>query len=108
MNNNEFKITSSGNCIKFLAHVLPRAKKDEISGIHGNALKIRTTAPPVEGKANKSVINILAKRLKIAKSRIKIISGETSRNKEILVSMDRTINNSLLKEFEQKLLHNDR
>ncbi len=64
-------------------HVQPKAKKDEIVGLHGEALKIRLTAPPVEGKANEALRKFLAKLLKIPKSAVKIVSGTTSRQKGV-------------------------
>ncbi len=64
-------------------YVQPKAKKDEIVGLHGEALKIRLTAPPVEGKANEALRKFLAKLLKIPKSAVKIVSGTTSRQKGV-------------------------
>ena len=66
--------------------VLPRSSRCEIAGIQGEALKIRITAPPVDGKANDECIKFLSDWLGIKKSRITIISGHTSRNKRIAVS----------------------
>ncbi len=64
-------------------YVQPKAKADEIVGPHGEALKIRLTAPPVEGKANEALRKFLAKLLKIPKSAVKIVSGTTSRQKGV-------------------------
>lgn len=66
--------------------VQPRARRNEIVELLGDgALKIRLTAPPVGGKANQALIKFLAKLLGVAKSKIEIRSGATSRNKLILV-----------------------
>ena len=62
-------------------HVQPGAKKTEIMGVHGNALKIRLSAPPVDGKANAALVEFIAARLGLAKSAIRLISGQTSRRK---------------------------
>jgi uncharacterized protein (TIGR00251 family) len=64
-------------------HVQPRAKKNEISGVHNGALKIRVTAPPVDDAANRTVIEYLAERLGIPRSRLSILSGARSRNKSL-------------------------
>lgn len=61
--------------------VTPKASKNEIIGWEGDLLKIRLTAAPEKGKANDSLIALLSKKLKIAKSRIHILKGETSRQK---------------------------
>jgi len=82
MNKAEFKITSDGILVPI--KIIPKASSDKIVGWEENALKIRITAIPEKGEANQSVIKILSKTLKIAKSNIVIVKGETSRNKIIL------------------------
>lgn len=66
-------------------HVQPGAKKTEIAGVHGEALKIRLAAPPVEGRANEALIEFLARRLRVKKSQIKLLAGETSRTKRVRI-----------------------
>jgi len=56
-----------------------------LAGRHGDALKIKLTAPPIEGAANKLCITFLAKRLELPKSSLEIVSGHTGRTKRILV-----------------------
>ncbi len=63
----------------------PGARKDEIVGQWADSLKIRVTAPPEKGKANEAIIKLLAEVLGLKKSAFKIVSGETSRDKKILV-----------------------
>jgi uncharacterized protein len=65
--------------------VQPRSSKTMIAGIHGSALKIKLTAPPVDNAANKMCIAFLAKQLKMPKSALTIISGDTSRNKRMRI-----------------------
>lgn len=65
--------------------VIPRASKNIVQGLHGDALKIRLQAPPVEGKANQALIRFIAKEWGIPKSSITILSGETGRNKRIRI-----------------------
>ena len=70
-----------GSSATLILHVQPGAKKTEIMGIHGDALKIRLSAPPVDGKANTALIEFIAAQLGLAKSAIRLISGQTSRRK---------------------------
>ena len=66
-------------------HIQPGAKKTEAAGLHGEALKIRLAAPPVDGKANAALIAFLADRLGVARAAIDILSGDTSRAKRVRV-----------------------
>ena len=61
------------------------AKKTEVAGLHGDALKIRLAAPPVDGKANAALLSFVAERLGIAKSSVSLKSGQTSRRKVLEV-----------------------
>ena len=65
--------------------VVPRASKNEISGEMDGAIKIRLQSPPVDGKANKALIDFLSELLGVSKSSVAILSGETSRNKRVHV-----------------------
>lgn len=65
------------------ARVIPKSSRNEIIG--GDVFKIKVTSPPVDGKANKAVIDLLAKQLKVPKKDIQIVSGEKSRNKKIRI-----------------------
>ncbi len=67
-------------------HIQPGAKKTEVAGLHGEALKIRLAAPPVDGKANASLISFLAAQLGVAKVAVSLLSGETSRAKRVRIS----------------------
>lgn len=64
-------------------HVQPGASKSELAGLHGDALKLRIQAPPVEGAANKAVIAFIAERLGLAKRDIKLLRGDSSRRKTV-------------------------
>jgi uncharacterized protein (TIGR00251 family) len=64
----------------------PRASRDGIDGLHGDALKVKVTAPPVEGKANKAVKKLLAEKFGLSPSQIEIIAGERSRDKVLRIS----------------------
>jgi len=66
--------------------IQPRASRDEIIGPYGEALKVRITAPPVDGKANEYLIKFIAKQFGVTRRDVKLISGETGRNKRIVIS----------------------
>lgn len=63
--------------------VQPKASKNEIVGLMEDALKIRLTAPPVDGKANEACIQFLAGLLHIPKKKVELISGQAGRHKII-------------------------
>lgn len=71
--------------LHLFVRVQPKASKDEFSEVMGDRIKLRITAPPVDGKANKHLIKYLSKVFKVAKSQITIKAGETGRNKHLLI-----------------------
>ncbi|MBU0987000.1 MAG: YggU family protein [Proteobacteria bacterium] len=71
--------------ITFKVFVQPRSSKNSIAGVHGDALKIKLKAPPVDDAANKMCIQFLAKCLNVPKSSLEIISGHHSRTKRLLL-----------------------
>jgi uncharacterized protein (TIGR00251 family) len=77
--------------------IQPRSSRNSIVGVHGDALKIALTAPPVDGKANKELIKFLAKYFKLPKSDFQIIAGESSRNKTICIKA--SCKNSIIKKL---------
>ena len=78
-------------------YVQPRASKNRVAGMHGSAIKLCVTAPPVEDKANGAVINFLADILGVPKSAVSIKSGRQSRNKKVIIT------NLTLEEAQKKL-----
>ena len=76
-------ITDSKEGVIIQVHASPRASKTQVQGLHGDALKIRLQAPPVDGKANETLIEFLAKTLGIPQRQITLISGQTSRQKRL-------------------------
>ncbi|MFH1260135.1 MAG: DUF167 domain-containing protein [Elusimicrobiota bacterium] len=72
--------------IELYIKVIPQAGKNQIVGIQGEQLKIKLTAPPVDGKANENLIDFLTETLPIKRSQLKIIRGLTSRSKVIEIS----------------------
>lgn len=76
----------SGGQITLTLHIQPGAKKTDVAGIHGDALKIRLAAPPVDGKANAALIDFIATALDCPKSAVVLKSGQTSRRKVLAIS----------------------
>ena len=66
--------------------VQPRASRNQIAGIHDHALKVKMTAPPVDGEANKLLVKYLAKQLGVSPSCLEILKGETGRSKQVMIS----------------------
>lgn len=83
-------LTADGIGCILAVHATPRASKNAIEGIESDAashlwLRVRVTAPPEDGKANKAIIKLLAKHWKIAPSCFTVISGDTARRKRIRI-----------------------
>ena len=74
-----------GEDLLLAVHLQPKASKDEFAGLHGDRLKIRLTAPPVEGKANEALIAFIAEALDVPRSKVRVIKGELSREKIVAV-----------------------
>jgi uncharacterized protein (TIGR00251 family) len=72
--------------VSFAIRVLPRSSKCELAGFQGDALKIRITAPPVEGRANEACIRFLASLFHVNRNRIAIEAGHKSRNKQVSIA----------------------
>lgn len=79
-------LAADGDGVTLRLHIQPGAKKTEVAGLYGEALKIRLAAPPVDGKANACLVAFLAARLGVAKAAIGLLSGETSRAKRVRIS----------------------
>ena len=63
--------------------VIPRAQKTEFSGERDGRMVVRLAAPPVDGAANEALIAFLAAHYQVPRSRVRIVSGERSRNKRV-------------------------
>ena len=66
-------------------HIQPGAKRTEVAGVHGKALKIRLAAPPVDGKANAQLIRFLAAAFGVPARAVTLLRGETSREKTVRI-----------------------
>ncbi len=86
-----FRVGAGG--VNLSVRLTPNGGRDAVDGVETDAngeayLKLRVTAVPEDGKANKALVALLAKRLKIAKSAISIVSGETARKKILRIEGD--------------------
>jgi uncharacterized protein len=79
-------ISQSTEGITFPVMVQPRSSRRELAGVQEGALKIKLTAPPVEGKANEECVKFLAELLGVGKGRIAIVSGHKSRKKTVFIA----------------------
>ena len=68
-----------------VVHVVPRAKVTEVAGRHGDAIRIRLAAPPVDGAANAELVRFLAERLGVPRSAVTIVRGATARRKTVSI-----------------------
>ena len=80
------EVAEKNGAVSFAVRVQPRASRDEIVGEYQDGLKIRLTAPPVDDRANEALCKLLASRLKVPLSAVRIASGERSRTKRIEIT----------------------
>jgi len=78
-------MTTDENATRLTIQVQPRARRTEVAGILGDAIRLRVTKPPVDGAANAEVVRFLADRLGLPRSRVRIVTGEGGRRKVIEV-----------------------
>ena len=74
-----------GEIITLTLHVQPGAKHSEIAGLHGEALKIRLAAPPVEGRANEALLKFIAQLFAVPLRQVQLKQGAQSRHKVVAV-----------------------
>ena len=80
------EFAASDGSVSFYVQVQPRASRDAIEGEHADALKIRLTAPPVDDRANEALVRLLAERLNVPRAAVRIVAGEKSRRKRVVVA----------------------
>jgi uncharacterized protein (TIGR00251 family) len=71
--------------IRLRLHVQPRASRSELAGRHGDAIKVRVTAPPRDGAANEALLRLLAVRLQVPLSALSLVAGGSGRSKVVAV-----------------------
>jgi len=69
----------------FKVQVVPRSSRSEVAGEHNGLLRVRVSAPPVEGAANKELTQVLAKAFRVSRSAVNIVSGQNSRLKQVSI-----------------------
>ncbi len=94
----KFRITKAEKGAAFTVVVVPGAKRTEIVGRYGDAIKIKVAAPPEKGKANEELLNFLAEKLEVKKEQLEIVAGASSRKKLVSVTGMEPV------EVEKKLL----
>lgn len=80
------KILEGKGGVAFAVRVTPRASRDAVEGEYQGALKVKLTAPPVEDRANEALRRLLANHLKLPISAVRILAGDKSRTKRILIA----------------------
>ena len=80
------EVQEHNGAITFAVRVIPRASRDAIEGEYQGALKVRLTAPPVDDRANDALIRLLAERLNVPRSAVRIVAGEKSRTKRVEIA----------------------
>lgn len=80
------RITQGDGGVRFAVHAQPRASRTELAGPHGDAIRIRLAAPPVEGAANAELVSFLAKLLGVPRSAVRVVTGRRGRRKTVEVA----------------------
>ena len=85
MSGGELQVRETAAGLELRLHVQPRAKRCEISGVYGGALKLKVTAPPVDDAANRAILDFFSDLLGISRSCLHIVSGLKSRDKTLRI-----------------------
>ena len=72
--------------VRLSVRLTPRASREEIAGFEGETLRVRVTAPPVAGRANRALVRLLAKRLGVPRGAVRVVTGQTSRRKVVAIA----------------------
>lgn len=79
-------VRTTGQGVILSVHACPRASRSAICGLHGDALKVKLRAPPVDGEANMELVRFLAGELDVPQRQVTVISGLTGRKKRVAVA----------------------
>ena len=79
-------IITTKDGVRLTVQVHPRASRTEVAGVHGDALKVRLMAPPVDGAANAALVEFLAGVLGVKRGAVELVAGETGRRKVLVVT----------------------
>jgi len=92
----------SKNYINIQVQIQPKSSKDQIIGIHNGRLKIKISAPPVDGKANQALIEFMSKVLGVSKSKVEIVKGHTSKLKTLkIIGITQEFYHSFLNKYHE-------
>lgn len=83
----DLSIAAAGDAVIVDVVVQPRASRAGVAGLHDGALRLRVTAPPVDGAANAAVVKLLGELLGVPKSRVTIVAGQASRRKRVRIDV---------------------
>ena len=79
-------LRASGEAVLLAVKVTPRASRNAIGGLHGEAMKVKVTAPPVDSAANEALLTLLAEALDCPRQAVQLVRGTTSRHKQIAIT----------------------
>jgi uncharacterized protein len=79
------KYSVNDDTLTFNVRLVPRASRSEIVGEHDGALRVRISAPPVDGAANKELIRVLARAFEVSRSAVEIAAGHSSKSKQVII-----------------------
>ncbi|MFC1897313.1 DUF167 domain-containing protein [Chloroflexota bacterium] len=92
----------SGNDVQISLRVYPNASRNEAMGFSGEVLRVKISAPPIKGKANRELITFLSRLLGVGKGSVNVVKGHTTRNKVVVIeglSREEVVNRFSLKPF---------
>lgn len=87
----------NGDILTLTLHIQPGAKRTEVAGLHGEALKIRLAAPPIEGRANEALLRFVADSFAVSLRQVELKQGGQSRHKVVAVAGSKIEPESLLR-----------
>lgn len=82
--------------LELMLHVQPKASRDQFVGLHGEAIKLAISAPPVDGKANTHIVRLLADWFAVPKAQVSLVRGELSRQKCLRIQAPKTLPDALV------------
>ena len=88
----------NGDVLTLTLHIQPGAKRTEVAGLHGEALKIRLAAPPIEGRANEALLKFIAESFAVPLRQVELKQGGQSRHKVLAVTGSRVAPEVLLQD----------
>jgi uncharacterized protein (TIGR00251 family) len=80
-------LCARGDGVLLLLSVMPNAKRTEVDGLHDGALRLRLSAPPIDGRANEALVAWLAKSLGVPRRNVEVLRGESSRRKQVAIAV---------------------